>query len=279
MTRPDISPSRPVFYRQVRQAVPFLRRYARALTGSRVSGDKYAVSALETILSDTPPLDGMHGRVALFRVFHLLWTSKGQPVDKQLQVDSPEGRALHHLAPLTSNTREVLLLRTVEDMSIEEIAIVIGAASEEVNRLLDIAYREMANRFTGRILIIEDEPFIATDLQYIVTEMGHVVSGVAATRTEAVDLADREDFDLILSDIKLADDSRGSDAVAEIFANQIERPVVFITAYPEELLTGEGWEPAFLIAKPYEDKQVRTAVSQALFFAPQRPDTQNYVGT
>ena len=44
-------------------------------------------------------------------------------------------------------------------------------------------------------------------------------------------------------------------------------PVIFITAFPERLLTGDRPEPAFLISKPYSEEQVRSAVSQAMFFA------------
>ena len=44
-------------------------------------------------------------------------------------------------------------------------------------------------------------------------------------------------------------------------------PVIFITAFPERLLTGNKPEPAFLIAKPYTEEQVRSAVAQAMFFS------------
>ena len=57
--------------------LPFLRRYARALTGSQVEGDKYAVAALEAILSDTSIFDHeASNKVALFKVFHILINKK-----------------------------------------------------------------------------------------------------------------------------------------------------------------------------------------------------------
>ena len=43
-------------------------------------------------------------------------------------------------------------------------------------------------------------------------------------------------------------------------------PVIFITAFPERLLTGEKPEPAFLITKPFMPDMVKAVVSQALFF-------------
>ena len=56
--------------------------------------------------------------------------------------------------------------------------------------------------------------------------------------------------------------------VSEHFRSQLDQvPVVFITAFPEKLLTGDRPEPAFLITKPYTEDQVQSAVSQAMFFA------------
>ena len=73
--------------------------------------------------------------------------------------------------------------------------------------------------------------------------------------------------DLILADIQLADNSSGIDAVNDLLAALGDVPVVFITAFPDRLLTGERPEPAFLITKPFTQEQVRSAVSQAIFFS------------
>jgi DNA-binding LytR/AlgR family response regulator len=70
---------------------------------------------------------------------------------------------------------------------------------------------------------------------------------------------------MILADIQLADGSSGIDAVNEILG-VLDVPVVFITAYPERLLTGERPEPAFLITKPFKPEMVKAVISQALFF-------------
>ena len=93
------------------------------------------------------------------------------------------------------------------------------------------------------------------------------MTGVARKRSEAVRLANGARPSLILSDIQLADGSSGVDAVNDILAAHGDIPVIFITAFPERLLTGECPEPAFLISKPYTEEQVRSAVSQAMFFA------------
>ncbi|MEO1580179.1 MAG: response regulator, partial [Pseudomonadota bacterium] len=159
-----------------------------------------------------------------------------------------------------------LLLHTIEDFSNEAVGQIMGISADEAADLISIAYREMAQFNTGNILIIEDEPIIAMDLETIAAEMGHRVTGIARTEADAVRLAAAEPFDLILSDIALADGTNGIDATQRVLAAHGARPVIFITAFPERLLTGEGLEPAFLISKPYNEDQVRSAISQAMFF-------------
>jgi CheY-like chemotaxis protein len=119
--------------------------------------------------------------------------------------------------------------------------------------------------FATDVLIIEDEAFIALNLQGLVEALGHQVLGVARTHKEAVALAKVKRPGAILADIQLADGSSGLDAVNEML-NSFQVPVIFITAYPERLLTGERPEPAFLIPKPFQPAMVSAMLSQALFF-------------
>ena len=125
----------------------------------------------------------------------------------------------------------------------------------------------VADSIAGRVLIIEDEPIIAMDLENLVGDLGHRITGIARTRDEAVKLGSADKPDLILADIRLADNSSGIDAVNDLLGQFGNLPVIFITAYPERLLTGERPEPAFLISKPYKEDQVKSAVSQAMFFS------------
>jgi CheY-like chemotaxis protein len=130
---------------------------------------------------------------------------------------------------------------------------------------MDEAGREIASQLRTEVLIIEDEPIIAMDLEAMVTELGHSVLRVTRTRKEAVAAIADGAPGLVLADIQLADGSSGLDAVNEILAT-CEVPVVFITAYPERLLTGERPEPTFLITKPFRPDTVKAVISQALFF-------------
>ncbi|MFI0396433.1 response regulator [Paracoccus jiaweipingae] len=246
--------------------LPYLRRYARALTGSQTAGDNYAAATLEAILSDRSVMDGDDTRIGLFRTFHAIWQSSGQPVAADDQT-TREARAQVHLAGLTPNSREALLLRTIEELRYDQIARVMDVEQSEAEELVQIALNEMGRALSGKVMIIEDETIIAMDLKGIVQAMGHEVTGVARTHSAAIKLAGEQRPDLILADIQLADGSSGIDAVNELLGSMGDMPVIFITAFPERLLTGDRPEPAFLISKPYSEEQVRSAVSQAMFFA------------
>ncbi len=245
--------------------LPYLRRYTRALTGSQARGDKYTVATLETILKDRSPFENEHPvKVNLFKCFHAIWMTSGQQfVEPE---DGLRSRAHGLLANLTANSREALLLRTIEEFSLTHIAVIMDVTVDEVRELISTANVELADSFKGRVMIIEDEPIIAADLSAIVSALGHEVTGIARTHAEAVSLGSELGADLILADIQLADNSSGIDAVNDLL-DLMDVPVIFITAFPERLLTGERHEPAFLISKPFHEAQVQSAVSQAMFFA------------
>lgn len=245
--------------------IPYLRRFSRAMTGSQSSGDTFAAAALEAILTDRSAMEGLDVKTGLFKVLYGIWASAGAPVE-----DGETGaraKVQTRLASLTNNSREALLLHTVEGFPFTEIAKIIGVDAQEAAELIQIARQEIADSASGSVMIIEDEAIIAMDIESIVADMGHRVTGIARTRDEAVNLARAEMPDLILADIQLADNSSGIDAVNDILQQLGQRPVIFITAFPERLLTGDKPEPAFLISKPYSVDQVISSVSQAMFFS------------
>jgi CheY-like chemotaxis protein len=141
----------------------------------------------------------------------------------------------------------------------------LNADVAKLDELIDLAGREIAAQVATDVLIIEDEPMIAMDLESIVEGLGHRVTSVARTHGEAVKAVDQHKPGLVLADIQLADGSSGLDAVNEMLST-FAVPVIFITAYPDRLLTGERPEPAFLITKPYQPDTVKAIISQALFF-------------
>lgn len=245
--------------------IPYLRRFSRAMTGSQHSGDAFAAAALEAILIDRSVLDGMGVKTGLFKVLYGIWASAGAPIEEG--EDGARAKTQRRLASLTNNSREALLLHTIEGFTFGEIATIVGVSQAEAEELVVIARQEMVDAATGSVLIIEDEAIIAMDIESIVADMGHRVTGIARTRAEAVELGRADAPDLILADIQLADNSSGIDAVNDLLTEHGTRPVIFITAFPERLLTGDKPEPAFLISKPYSVDQVISAVSQAMFFS------------
>jgi CheY-like chemotaxis protein/DNA-directed RNA polymerase specialized sigma24 family protein len=249
--------------------IPYLRRYARALTGAQERGDRYAAATLETIISDPSVIDpGRQTRMELFRCFHEIWSSSGALVEDPDAADRLlEQRAQWRLSGLSANSREALLLSAIEGFPASAVAHILSVSTAEAAELVERARGEMGRMLTGDVLIIEDEAIIAMDLSAIVEGMGHKVCDIARTREGAVGAGERTRPDLILADIQLADKSSGIDAVNDLLEKLGDVPVIFITAFPERLLTGERPEPAFLITKPYSEEQVRAAVSQAMFFA------------
>jgi CheY-like chemotaxis protein len=246
------------------QHLPYLRRYARALTGSQMAGDAYVAATLETLVSE-PETIGPSGnvKVELFQVFTRIWNSLSvNGRSDQIQRDLPAEVRLGQITPLP---RQAFLLSCLEGFGEEEVSQILDVDTKTVRELVDEAGRELAADMATDILIIEDEPLIAMDLEALVEGLGHNVTGVARTRTEAVKLASAKQPGLILADIQLADGSSGLDAVNDLL-KAFEVPVIFITAYPERFLTGERPEPAFLIAKPFQPANVSAVISQALFF-------------
>jgi DNA-directed RNA polymerase specialized sigma24 family protein len=246
------------------QHLPYLRRYARALTGSQMAGDAYVAATLETLVSEPETITpGGNVKVELFQIFTRIWNSLSvNGKSEQIQRDLPAEVRIGQITPLP---RQAFLLSCLEGFSEEEAAAILGVDTATVRELVDEAGRELAADMATDILIIEDEPLIAMDLEALVEGLGHRVTGVARTRTEAVKLAASKRPGLILADIQLADGSSGLDAVNDLLKS-FEVPVIFITAYPERFLTGERPEPAFLIAKPFQPANVSAVISQALFF-------------
>lgn len=241
-----------------------LRRYARTLSGSQTGGDGYVVELLEALVADVSMFPtGISPKIGLYRLFSRLWNS----VAVNAFCDERESsKALRSLQALTPKPRQALLLLSVEGFEPEEIADILEVSMPEVAALVAAADSEIANLLSpAEILIIEDEPLTAFDLEDLVEGLGHHVIGIARTHEQALTLAQRRQPDLILSDIQLADGSTGLDAVNALLRN-FDAPVIFVTGHAELLLSGKKPEPTFLIPKPYNPDMVRAVVGQALFF-------------
>ncbi len=246
--------------------LPYLRRYARAVTGSQTSGDAYVAAVLEALIADISIFpDTGDDRVALYRLFVTIYDSTKVELPQIVSPFAWEKRAAANLATVPTRARHAFLLITVEGFSTSEAASVLRVSEGEFNALFNEASMEISRQVATDIMIIEDEPLIALDIEQMVEDLGHRVTGIARTHAEAVDLYKRTSPKMVLADIQLADGSSGIDAVNDILKVDTI-PVIFITAFPERLLTGERPEPAFLVTKPFNPDMVKALISQALFF-------------
>lgn len=249
--------------------LPALRRYARALTGTQSSGDAYVAATLETILIDPAVMpEGGDDKAKLFALLSRIVSSLPVSMGRGAGAIIPGAEAPFDLSGVPPLGRQALLLATVEGFSVEQTADILEAEAERIRTLLDAAFAEIAAQAETGIMIIEDEPLIALDLAHMVSGMGHRVTGIARTQAEAEMLWRDTHPGLVLADVRLADGSSGIDAVNSILS-RATIPVIFITAYPERLLTGERPEPAFLVSKPFNPEQVKVLINQALLFTPQ----------
>ncbi|GHC76598.1 response regulator [Limoniibacter endophyticus] len=246
--------------------LPFLRRFARATCGSQPSGDALVAATLEAIIVDPSTLpEASSDRIAIYKAYAKLFSSIGLRVPQIDRLGGWEERAVVNLSTLAPRQRQAFLLISVEGFSNEEAAEILSVNNAEFEELLRAASEEISQQMATDVLIIEDEPLIAMEIEEMVTSLGHTVVGIARTHKEATELFRKTQPHMVLADIQLADGSSGIDAVNEILeASQL--PVIFITAFPERLLTGRRPEPAFLVTKPFNPEMVKALISQALFF-------------
>ncbi|MES2711140.1 MAG: response regulator [Pseudomonadota bacterium] len=222
------------------RVLPQARRFARAITGEQPSGDALVATALRSPLPDLPP------RLALYSAI----------------VRAAPARAVEQEA-LSTRQRQLLLLMALEDLSTEEAALVLGLEPSDALTEADSARKALRGVTATDVLVIEDEPIIAMDVQRLVEACGHRVVGVASSEAEAVRIAAAHPPGLILADINLGRGGDGSVAVSRIMQT-LKVPVIFVTAYPERLLTSEGIEPAYIISKPFEPLALAIATYQAV---------------
>ncbi len=118
----------------------------------------------------------------------------------------------------------------------------------------------------SRILIVEDEPFVARDIRQQLVEMDYEPVGDTGRGQEAVSLAGQLRPDLVLMDIHLEGDMDGI-AAAQLIHEHCDIPVVFLTAFAgEEILDrAKKSDPFGYIIKPFDERELRTVIEMALY--------------
>ncbi|AOW46132.1 response regulator [Acetobacter ascendens] len=231
------------------RVLPYGRRYARALTGSQPEGDLLVAESLRG-LSAQRLKEGFTPLYQLYEAISGLFSRKGFAAE-------------YDVAGLSVTQRQLLLLITLEEVPVEMAARITGVSAKQAEQELEDAQGRLHKNVQTSVLIIEDEPIIAMDIEQLVLQCGHQVAGIAHTQADAVKLARETKPGLILADINLGPGGDGIQAVAEI-TSSFNVPVIYVTAYPERLLTGETMEPSFVITKPFDPLTLAVATYQAV---------------
>ncbi len=158
--------------------MPFLRRYGRALSGCRATGDALAARAKKSVRPHISEVSVRAIRIALFQGLNRTWETPRNGSLSQVA-------ALNKLNRMTPHTRETLLLRTIEEFSFADIAEILETPPEAVPDLFETALNEIPYRTGTHILLIEDDVLIAMDMANCVSDMGCIVTGVGRTAGQA----------------------------------------------------------------------------------------------
>ena len=247
--------------------LPFLRRYARALAGNQKVADTIVLATVHSLAAINPFEDRSSSiREHLYARFTSLWNGPMGEHVKELARDFVIKPGVEkRLSAMPGLARQAFLLTKVEGFEDSQVRRILGVNAAQLARLLESAQISMIEQTKTKVMIIEDEMFIATDLEDIMLDLGHEVVAIERTHKAAIEALHEHKPGLILADIQLADGSSGIDAVNEIIS-YFPVPVIFITAYPERLLTGLRPEPAFVIPKPFNADMVKALATQALYF-------------
>src|SRR5258706_7243024 len=157
----------------VGQHVPYLRRYARILTGNQASGDSYVAATLEVLVKE--PL-AEHPRIALYQVFSRIWNSISRRRNA-MSARLPRCPDRHSYLSRSKGFPKRTRLRFSTSIK------------KGCRILVDESGREIAAQIATDVLIIEDEMVIALDLEQLVEKLGHRTIGIARTRAEAIELS------------------------------------------------------------------------------------------
>ena len=116
-----------------------------------------------------------------------------------------------------------------------------------------------------KVLIVEDEAIFAMSMRRVLTMLGHEACGVTSTGEEAVELAKRENPDLIIMDVTLKGRMDGIEAAQEIRSG-CNVPIIFISGYQEAKLLEQAGsvEHTIYLTKPIMPDDIKSAIRQTI---------------
>lgn len=244
--------------------LPELRRYAFQLTGARTSGDHLVRACMRVAVHAPGRLDPRRFRPSVYGLFH--------EVNRSIPVSGPEpgtslgirDRILNYLMALPMPDRAILTLSCSMGFSEEEVAEVLRSPLEEVRAILAATRQRLARAELARVLIIEDDYILASDIAYAVEQNGQDVCGPAGTYAEAIRCAAEDAPGLVLADVQLRDGRFAGIEAADEIARQHAAPVIFITAYPERLIRRSSSRASTVLTKPIDYGVLRSVMARSL---------------
>jgi len=117
-----------------------------------------------------------------------------------------------------------------------------------------------------RVMVVDDEAVITTQLEERLASMGYAVVGAASSGEEALEMAKQVEPDIILMDIVMPGTLDGIDAAKEV-REKLDIPVIFLTAYADDRLVKKASHvgPFGYIVKPYQEREIRAAIEVAIY--------------
>jgi CheY-like chemotaxis protein len=244
-----------------------LRRYGQMLFGNLSTADGYLTQFVNELSQDPSVINYKDNvRWQKYKLYNELVERSDIPAFDYHPEDIP-GLSDHQiaLAGVDYRARQVFLLFGSEGLAIPEITKALGLTEDQIRLHLHEAASQLASVLATRVLIIEPHRPTAERIAAVAAEFGHKVLPVVGTEAEVNKVAQSDRPGLIIAEIQLRDGSSGLTAVNRVLETQ-QVPVIFVTGYPERFLTGPRPEPAFLIAKPFDDRWLAAMMARALFF-------------
>ena len=235
-----------------------LRRYAYCILGNRRLSDIAVEAALNSLVSDVLSVSGRAiSRLDLYRK-----VNEAAVVTPGNVVSAAAASGLYaQFQRLPREQRQIAALRAIVGLPYTDIASIMDMREKAVRRSYCEALLTLRDK-PAAVLIIEDEVFIALDLQQIVRNLGFSVAGIAKNRAEALRIAGLSKPKLILADYRLRDDT-GVEVVKAI-REQMNTNVIYVTSHPDEVAATGGCADDLVIAKPFNPRALAAAVQTHL---------------
>lgn len=246
-----------MLYELVTKELPYLRRYARVISGNQMTGDL----CVETLLLEhviTPQASDAHlpkDRIELFALLDEILVNFA-PAPSLTEPNTAFQR-------LSFLSRRALFLTAVEQLDPTAVEMILKVRPHDLTVIMNETEKRLASSLATDVLIVKGTGRIALQLQEIVESLGHRIIAQANTRGDAVREARATRPGLMLVESQLADGSSGFGALDDIRKFH-KAPSIVITSLQDRMRIGRDNEPAFLVSTPLQVDHVKSVICRAL---------------